>query len=245
MHAGNDQRRRLARVFSIAALIVASSGVASGRCGELPEGYWTEDQAQRILSKTLRVHLAPPLDGLSVAERGTIQRLLKAGQIMQHLYEQSRHAEALTAQLELKRWHASQVNPGRTQALLDLYRLSKGPIVTSLDNVRLPFLPVAKETPGKNVYPLAIGKQELERFFLERPNQREALLGVRSITRRAVAENIRHDLAVLAEHPVLVVLHPGLREHLWALRSTPSPQSFYALPYSVAYADHILRVYEL
>jgi len=224
-------------------LIVALSPQA--RCDELPKGYWTEAQAKPILEKTLRVHLAPSLDGLTVAEQTAILHLMDAGEIMQRLYEKSRHAEARKVFDELVWLHADQAAPVRTGMLLQLYALSKGPIVTTLDNTREAFLPVSKETPGKNVYPQGLEKRELERVLSERPALRESLLAVRTVVRRSLPENLRHDLAVLEEHPVLSVLHPGLRERLWALHNAPAPQAFYALPYSVAYADDVLQLYEL
>src|SRR5688500_20332275 len=47
-----------------------------------------------------------------------------------------------------------------TQNLLTLYRLFQGPIATTLDNKREPFLPVDSLKPGKNVYPWGIRSEE-------------------------------------------------------------------------------------
>jgi hypothetical protein len=244
MLAGAYRSYRILQVC-LSMLILGSVTLSGAQGDDWPAGYWSADQAQPILKKTLRVHLAPSLKGLSVAEQTAILHLLDAGEIMQRLYEHSRHPEALSSHVELVERYLSQVDPDRAGMLLELYRLSKGPIVTTLDNTREAFLPVGKEMPGKNVYPPGLQKQELETLLAQRPALRESLLGVRSVVRRGLPENVRHDLAVLEEHPALSVLHPGLRERLWALRNTPSPESLYALPYSVAYADEILQVYEL
>jgi len=71
---------------------------------------------------------------------------------VQTLYGRQKHAQAESALAELRALEAREAGP-----LLTLYRLSSGPIVTTLDNQRLPFLPVAPETPGKNVYPPELG----------------------------------------------------------------------------------------
>ena len=78
---------------------------------------------------------------------------------MQQLYERSSHAEAAAALEKLMALHERLGKPAVTRNLLDLYRLDQGPIVTTLDNRREPFLPVARETPGKNVYPADAAEQ--------------------------------------------------------------------------------------
>ena len=57
--------------------------------------------------------------------------------------------------------------------------------------------------------------------------------------------SLRADLAALRRHPVLDTLHPGLRARLEALARRPDPATLYGLPYSVAYADRMVRAHGL
>lgn len=215
------------------------------RVQESLDGYWSEQQANAILEKTLRVHLAPSLDSLREEERVALESLLKVGAIMQDLYEQSRHPDALAAKLNLDQLQSLGVEPKRLSALQTLYRLSKGPVVTSLDNQRIAFLPVAAETAGKNVYPEGIQKQEIDDLIAERPELKRPLLHLRHIVRRSTAENIRADLQTLERHPVFAVLHPDLEKRLQSLALNPTETPLYALPYSVAYSDELLEAHRL
>jgi hypothetical protein len=240
-----DARKNPVRRIAILGAIVWIGSTLPATASEMREGFWTQEQAQTILNKALRVHLAPSLDALSPGERIAVDNLLEVGAIMQRLYEDSRHPEALVAHEELLRLHNAGENHGRTQVLSDLYRLSKGPIATTLDNKRLPFLPVADETPGKNVYPAGITKEEIEGLLAEQPEVRRQLLDLRAVVRRAERAKLDADLATLAKHPALAVLHPGLTERLIALQNNLSTAKLYAVPYSVAYADDLLRAHEL
>ncbi|HEY6118544.1 MAG TPA: zincin-like metallopeptidase domain-containing protein, partial [Pyrinomonadaceae bacterium] len=75
-----------------------------------------------------------------------------------------------------------------------------------------------------------------------------------SVVRLANSLNADSDLARLRKYPVLDTLHPGLRSELEALqggkaRSAGSmplrTQGFYAVPYSVVYADELMKAYML
>ena len=232
---------RMAILAWIAGTVVAPTAFSS----DFDEGYFTKDQARPILEKTLRIHLSPSLESLSDEERAAVKNLIEVGQIMQRLYENSRHPEAITAHNELVRLSRDSSDPERAEMLLDLYRLSKGPIVTTLDNSRQAFLPVANETAGKNVYPLAIEKDEIEQVLTAQPELRRSLLHLRYVVRRNGTETIQADLATLEQNPALSVLHPGLYDRLLAAQSEPAAAPLYALPYSVAYADQLLRAFEL
>jgi hypothetical protein len=236
-----NNRNRTIAVFFTAITLSAPVAFSS----DLPDGYWTTDQAEAVLAKTLRIHLSPALDALSSEERDVVRLLVEVGDIMQRIYEDSRHPDALAAKAALARLNSEGSDKKRTQALQDLYRLSKGPIVTTLDNERLPFLPVAAEMPGKNVYPKTIEKAEIEQLLTSQPELRRSLLNLRTVVRRSAPETIQSDLAALNRHPALSLLHPGLHERLVALRADPGLASLYALPYSVAYADRILKAYDL
>ena len=98
--------------------------------------------------------------------------------------------------------------------MLTLYRLSQGPIATTLENKREPFLPVAEVQPGKNMYPWGVKKEEVESFLTANPASREQFLDLRSVVKLSTAENLRGDLATLAKYPVLATLHPGLEMRL-------------------------------
>jgi len=131
-------------VLSCCLLLLAHTVAA-----ELPDGYWPVEATQPILDSRLEVTLAPDLDHLSPAELQAVNALLAAGQVMQTLYEQQLHAQALAAKQTLDELHSSAADPGATRNLLDLYYLFKGPVATTLDNERLPFLPVGSPDPAR------------------------------------------------------------------------------------------------
>jgi hypothetical protein len=209
------------RRWTGAALVLGFSVVGGNLMAQsLPERYWGLEQSQAILEKTLTLRLDPDLSHLSSNELEAVQRLLTAGEILHRLYEQ------LGA-------------PESTRNLRDLYRLFKGPIGTTLENQREAFVPVSAEVPGRNVYPAGIDKEELDAFLQSHPESRDRLLHVRSVVRRATADNLAADLDVLRRHPVLDRLHPGLKNQLSSLGG-----GFYAAPYSVAYAGEMLEVFD-
>jgi hypothetical protein len=228
-------------VLASAALI----GAFSDTHAEMPAGYWSVEQARPILEKTLRVHLSPSLETLSAQERDAVQLLLETGRIMHRLYEHSRHPQALAARDELERLHRTANEPQRTQMLLDLYRLGRGPIITTLENERYAFLPVDPETPGKNVYPLAIEREELDQALAAKPGLRAPLLHLRHVVRRTTAANLDRDLETLERFPALSTLHPDLAADLSALQEDPKAAPFYELPYSVAFAEELMEAYRL
>ncbi len=180
--------------------------------------YWTVDQANEILSKTLRIHLSPTTDHLAEGEKEALEFLLEVGSIMHQLYLDSRHPEASRSLEELTHATEEGLSEERVQLLRDLYWLSKGPIATTLDNKRVPFLPVAAEVKGKNVYPWGITKEEIDLFVTENPKPAKSIHHIRHIVRRNTQENVPRDLETLKRFPVLAELHPGLKERLHALR---------------------------
>jgi len=218
-----------------------------------PAGYWPLAKSQPIVDKTQTIRLAPELSHLSEGERKAIARLLDVGKIFQKLYEEQRHAQALTASEKLWQLHFRVGNPEPTENLLTLYRLFQGPIATTLENKREPFLPVEPVVPGKNVYPWGVKKEELETFLAVHPEQRDGILDQRSVVRRATPANVQRDLAMLRKYPALDTLHVGLKsqfENMLGRRGANGPwlldeKGFYAVPYSVAYADELLKAYGL
>jgi hypothetical protein len=203
-----------------------------------PPGYWTPEQAQAVLATTQDIRLSPDLGALSPGEHKALARLLDVGRIIQAVYEQSRHHQARQALAALE----GPRRPPHADMLLRLYRLNQGPIATTLDNARVPFVPVDPSPPGKNVYPWGVTRDEIERYLSAHPGERDRILDPRTVVRRATAATLRRDLADLRAHPVLDTLHPGLRARLSA---KPDPSAFYAVPYAVAYADEMLKAYAL
>lgn len=211
----------------------------------LPAGYWPPDKDQPIIDKTQTIRLSPDLSGLGENERKTIGRLVEVGKIFQELYEQQRHPQAVSSRVELERLDKRLGSPAATQNLLTIYRLNQGPIATTLENKREAFLPVDPPQPGKNVYPLGASKQEIEAFIAANPEKRDYILAPRTVVRRAVAKELSRDLSKLKQYPVLGTLHPLLGRELEALLAKGDAKSFYAVPYSVAYADELIRAHAL
>jgi hypothetical protein len=208
----------------------------------LPEGYWPETKVAEILDKTLSIRLAPDLGGLERGEREAVHHLLRAGAIVQRLYENARHHQALRAHRDLEALDRRLGSPARTRSLLNLYRLYHGPIATRLDNRREPFLPVAPQVPARNVYPPDATREEVDAFLKDHPAQRDAILGERTVVRRATEENLTRDLRAL-DDGALGTLHAGLRRELEALTRETDPKTLYAVPYAVAYDDEYRAIF--
>ena len=225
--------------FTRALIAFFGLSLAGSSSADVPDGYWDLQQAQQILDVTRRLNLAPDLSHLSAAEQGALVELLAAGQILNDLYEEQRHAQSLEARAALYDMHA-QSPSDRSAALMDLYYMSKGPILTTLDNVREPFLPVAMPGPGKNVYPENLSREEIDAFIAAQPATAETLLAPRTVVRRASARQVAADLARLDDYPAVDALAPGLRARL---ESLPADESYlYAIPYALAYAPQLDKV---
>ena len=225
-----------ASLFSFSCVTAAPSTIDT-----TPEGtYWTQPEIDAILEKTQTVRLAPDLSTLSPGERNAVELLIEAGAILQSIYEDSRHPQALAAKKTLATLDSAEASDLRT-----LYRLFQGPIATTLDNQRVPFVPVDPVVPGKNVYPWGVSREEIDAFLTANPSERASILDVRTVVRRAESTSLSRDLATLERYPVLDTLHPGLRAHLTALASKPDRSRFYAVPYSVAWAEELVKVHGL
>src|SRR5688572_18822634 len=90
---------------------------------QIPAGYWPESKSSEILAKTETIRLAPDLTSLTDAERAALKDLIAAGEIMQRLYEESRHHQALSSLAALQKLPRTK----QTENLLTLYRLNHGP----------------------------------------------------------------------------------------------------------------------
>lgn len=218
----------------------------------LAQGYWPLEKSQPIVEKTQTIRLAPETSKLSDGERKAVAKLIEVGQIFQQLYELQRHPEALSSYRALEQMSKQSSNSPATQNLFTLYRLFQGPIATTLDNKREPFLPVEPLKPGKNMYPWGITKEEVEQFINSSPNPdetRSQILDLRTVVRAATAKNLREDVAQLNKYPVLQTLHPkpmGQLQQLSKATAAPAGKTvLYAIPYSLAYADELIKSYGL
>lgn len=199
---------------------VSSAGIAAS---------WDAARIDPILARTSRLHLAPDVSALTPGEQVAVRELLQTGELMQRLYMAQRHPQALAAAQFVTE------HPELT-GVRDLFRLNSGPIATTLDNTREPFLTVSPETPARNIYPAGVTRETMDAFIAAHPDRRETLLDDRTVVVDATEQNRAHALMVLDHHPVLDTLHPGLRQRL------QSEQTYLALPYSIAYAHEILEI---
>jgi hypothetical protein len=227
--------------FVVLTLLAATSLFAQ----ELPQGYMSEAETRAILDKTQRVHLAPDLSHLSETEVAVVRRLMEVGEILQRVHDDMRHPHALQAYASLAELDARLGSPPATQNLLTLYYAARGPVLRDLEGKRRPFLPADPPAPGRNVYPWNVAREEMEAFFTAHPDARPALLALRAVVRRTERASLDADLAALHGHPAIDALHPGLRASLEALRADPEDRAYYAVPYSVAYAEETWRCYEI
>src|SRR5829696_3236341 len=223
-----------------ASNLLAQSSSRRPPQGGPPAGYWPEEKSRAILEKTGEVRLAPDTSHLTAGERRALAKLIEVGKIFQSVYEQQRHDRAAESYAALTALDKRLGSPQSTRDLLDLYRLFQGPVATTLENKREPILPVELTAPGAAMYGGAT-KEEVEAFLAAHPDRRDSILDSRTAVRRTTAVNIRRDLAKLRQYPVLDTLHPGLRTELESALARPDAKGFYAVPYSVAWADEMVR----
>jgi len=241
-------------ILTITGMTMSQKTSRANRNDALPPGYWPLEKSQPIIDKTQTIRLAPDLSQLTAGERAVLGKLLEVGKIFQSIFEDQRHKQALSSYRDLVQFDKRNGSKPATQNLLTLYRLNQGPIATTLDNKREPFLPVEPVVPGKNMYPWGATKEEIEKSFSSESANRDDILDLRSIVRRATPENLRDDIATLVKYPALDTLHPGLRNELSKIavevmrrgsRARVEHTGFYAVPYSVAYADQLMKAHAL
>lgn len=233
------------RIHNLAFALLATTGLAA--CASTPSanhvsGYsgaaaaaiaprWSEAQANEILSQTRRLHLAPDPSQLSEGERAAVTELIAAGERLHLLYLSQRHPQARAAAAYLS--ERPELEHERV-----LFRLMSGPIATTLDNRREAFLDVADEAPARGVYPQGATREALDSFLDANPERRAELLDDRAVVWAATPSNRARALEALDRFPALDTLHPGLRERL------RSGEAYLGVPYSVAYADDLMFVYD-
>ncbi|MDH3215955.1 MAG: NUDIX hydrolase [Candidatus Krumholzibacteria bacterium] len=231
-------------------MAVCSCAASDTAAVKLPKGYWPEKKSQRILDKTVTIRLEPDLSNLKDDELAVVRSLCEVGEIMQALYEDSRHRRARTAYNELVALDNELGSPKATQNLLQLYRLFQGPLARSLDGEIVPFLPVAPKVPGKNVYPWGVDKDEIGTFLADYPDAKPSTLHVRTVVRRTSKENLVSDRTVLQDGgSLLATLHPRFAEQLdttlYDVEQASTVPAFYAVPYSIAYAEQMIKAHGL
>ena len=215
----------------------------------LPAGYWPIDKSQPIIDKTQTITLSPDLSKLTNGERKAVEKLLLVGQIFQRLYEAQRHPEAQKAFQALEQLEKRAGAKPEITNLLTLYRLFQGPIATTLENQRVPFVPVAGTQPGKNVYPWGITKEEVDSKLStgnHSVQSKQSLLGPRAVVRTAIPTSLQSDIDTLKQYPALQTLQPDLLTQLQELqKDDKGTAGLYAVPYAVAYAADLMRAYSL
>jgi hypothetical protein len=223
----------------------------------LPAGYWPLEKSQPIIDKTQTIRLSGDLSKLSDGEKKAVAKLIEAGQIFQRLYEEQRHPEAVSSYRALEQLDKRTGSTPATQNLLTLYRLFQGPIATTLENMREPFLPVDATKPGKNMYPWAITKEQIDQALglsTGHADKREKVMDLRTVVRAVNVKNLQADIATLHKYPALETLHPGLLADLLRISADPQriassanqqSKDVYAVPYAVAYADDLMKAYGL
>ena len=205
-------------------------------------GPLSPDDRKAILAKTAEIRLAPDLSHLTGDERDAVTLLIEAGQIMQSLYEQSRHPQTAEVRRRIAQLRRTAGHDAEARELADVYRLNNGPIIVRMDNARVPILPgIDGPAPGRTVYPWQVKKDELERWLTAHPDQREELLDPMTVVRRRTTANLQADQAMLTKHPALAVLHPLLEDRIRGMRRASNREGFYAIPYALAYADSLER----
>ncbi|MCY7345805.1 MAG: hypothetical protein LH614_06240 [Pyrinomonadaceae bacterium] len=232
------------QLFAFALVLTIFVGImpAQTKRDSLPKGYWTIEKSQPLLDKTQTIRLMSDVSNLSSGERRAMEKLNEVGAIFQELYELQRHPQSVAARKALEQLDKRGGSTAATQNLLTLYRINQGVIGTTIDGKREPFLPIEPLAAG-GMYPADSTKPELDAFLAANPDKRDSILGSRTVVRRATADNLKIDLAKLKQYPVLDTLHPGLKRELQSIKT--NAKTFYAVPYSVAYADQMIRAHAL
>ncbi|MDQ6787064.1 MAG: NUDIX hydrolase [Acidobacteriota bacterium] len=230
---------------TFAAYAPAQTPIRKTVFGNLPDGYWSLEKSQPIIDKTQTIRLAPSLSNLSDAERRAVEKLNEVGKIFQNLYEIQRNPEAADARRTLEQLDQRTNSSAATRNLLTLFRINQGPIASTLDYKREPFLPIAEPSAAGGMYPADSTKAEIDVYLAANPDKRDSILASRTLVRRLTVANLQRDLNKLWKYPVLDTLHPNLKNDLQNSLKNPNAKAFYAVPYSIAYADQLVRAHAL
>ena len=213
-------------------------GAFAAPAATLPPGFWDSARRHEVLDLTRTLRLAPDLSVLTQGEQAALAELLIAGKLSQDIYEGQVNPDSDAAKIKI-----DQLTGGEDrEELRKLYRLFKGPIATTTANTREAFVPVPPVAPTKGVYPKDLTRAELDAWLAAHTADRDALMDPLSVVRRATKEQLEHDLYWLGYRPILDLMHPGLRARLQAMK--PDAKALYALPYSVAFPEHSIGIYQ-
>lgn len=222
----------------LAVGLLAAHALATGSV-VLPKGYLPLAESQQMIDKTLRAHLSPDISKLTPRERATVEKLVQTGIIFEDLHQVMRYPQALSAREALFALDRKLGSPTETANLVTLYYMSHGPVARMLDNQRRPFVPLDAQPPGGSLYPADATKEEIDAYLDAHPEARASILGARTVVRRADASSLKKDIAVLKKHPLIDGLHSGLRASLEAMVRHPDRNTFYAVPYPVAWPEQL------
>ena len=237
--------RPLCLLTAVGLTALGWTNSVAGRAPDPPEpaaaeiAVITPDEASAVLAKTLRIRLAPDLGALSDDERAALEELLAAGRILHALYQEQLHPEAAAIEARLAAGESLRADIPAA-SLADLFYLSKGPIVTTLDNRRVGLVPTPPERNGKTLYPADADRGQLDALADDDPVLAAGLAAARQVVRRATHSNLDADLARLDAHPLVAGLNPELRDVLESREADPG--AFYAVPYALAYAERLAAV---
>ena len=231
----------------LAAFLVFSAwpALAESPAPTLPPGYMPVEKSRPLVERAGPLRVTTDISDLSAGEKAAVAKLLEAGAIFQTLYERQLHPQAEAALANLKALDARLGSPEATRNLLLLYRRVQQPTISLPDGGNVAFLPADPMVPSHNFYPWGITKAEVDAYLAAHPEDAAAILGTRTIVRRAVSESLRADLAQLTKYPALDTLHPGLRAALEHKLAAPDPKMLYGVPYALAYADEMIRAHAL
>jgi hypothetical protein len=97
--------------------VISSRTDPGGSSDVLPNGYWVAARVRAILDATLVTELATIPSGLSPAEHETIRRLVAAGRILDDVFQDQFHHQALRSRDDLRALHESgTIGVGQTRA---------------------------------------------------------------------------------------------------------------------------------
>ncbi|MDQ3262458.1 MAG: hypothetical protein M3Y59_02180 [Myxococcota bacterium] len=151
---------------------------------------------------------------LGEAERFVVGKLIEVGRIFQDLHEETRHKDALRTRARLEKQQGDAYQ---------LYRLFAGPIATTLDNQRLPFVPVDGEVPGRNLYPWGATREELNAFIAAHPGLGAELTDPLTVVRRSDKASLQRDRQALLTPRWGTDTGPGLSPAGPSRSSPPGP----------------------
>lgn len=228
------------QLLVFALILTMFAGFVPAQTVNLPKGYWSIEKSQPVLDKMQTIRLAPDVSNLNADEQRAIEKLNEVGKIFQDLYELQRNAQSVAARKTLEQLDIKTGSKAATQNLLTIYRINQGVVGTTIDGKREAFLPVEQPAAG-GMYPADSTKAEIDLFLAANPDRRDSILASRTLVRRTTAANLKMDLATLLKYPVLDTLHFNLKKELQTIK--PNPKAFYAVPYSIAYADYLIRAH--